>query len=133
MAEVAVRFSHEVIDSVGDKEFDEFLGINNGGANGTPSESKVNSSETNGSNGGIVSNGSSSAVTVNANDRIKWKAKRPSSSKFVLSRTNSDSSVAAPLRALKNSRKSRNRFGRGLPKKGEPIYIYIYIYCIMQY
>lgn len=57
---------------------------------------------------------------VELNDRIKRRAKRPS--KFVskeLSRANSDSQVIAPLRALKNSRKSRSGFGRGLPKKGE--------------
>lgn len=97
-------------DSVGDKEFDEFLA--NG--NGSLSESKENVLENNGTSG-IETNGVGSTV-AGANDRIKWRAKRPS--KFVLSRTNSDSMVNAPLRALKNSRKSRNGFGRGLPKKG---------------
>ncbi|KAK4319201.1 hypothetical protein Pmani_009828 [Petrolisthes manimaculis] len=57
---------------------------------------------------------------VELTERIKRRAKRPS--KFVtskeLSRANSDSQVIAPLRALKNSRKSRSGFGRGLPKKG---------------
>ncbi|XP_076053110.1 programmed cell death 4 [Oratosquilla oratoria] len=62
------------------------------------------------------------ATLVNSSaigDRIKRRAKRPS--KFIakeLNRTNSDSQVFAPLRALKNSRKSRTGFGRGLPKKG---------------
>lgn len=54
------------------------------------------------------------------NERVKRRAKRPS--KFLskeLNRANSDSQVVAPLRALKNSRKSRNGFGRGLPKKGK--------------
>lgn len=57
---------------------------------------------------------------VELTERVKRRAKRPS--KFMtkeLSRANSDTQVIAPLRALKNSRKSRNGFGRGLPKKGE--------------
>lgn len=56
---------------------------------------------------------------VTLHERVKRRAKRPS--KFLtkeLNRANSDSQVIAPLRALKNSRKSRNGFGRGLPKKG---------------
>lgn len=56
---------------------------------------------------------------VELTERVKRRAKRPS--KFMtkeLSRANSDTQVIAPLRALKNSRKSRNGFGRGLPKKG---------------
>merc|ERR1712002_500165 len=56
---------------------------------------------------------------VSLNERVKRRAKRPS--KFLtkeLNRANSDSQVIAPLRALKNSRRSRNAFGRGLPKKG---------------
>lgn len=56
---------------------------------------------------------------VELTERVKRRAKRPS--KFMtkeLSRANSDTQVVAPLRALKNSRKSRNGFGRGLPKKG---------------
>ncbi|MPC14104.1 hypothetical protein E2C01_006857 [Portunus trituberculatus] len=55
---------------------------------------------------------------VELTERVKRRAKRPS--KFMtkeLSRANSDTQVIAPLRALKNSRKSRNGFGRGLPKK----------------
>uniref|UniRef100_A0A2P2I200 Programmed cell death protein 4 n=1 Tax=Hirondellea gigas TaxID=1518452 RepID=A0A2P2I200_9CRUS len=119
MTDVAVRMSGVGINGtelIGDKEFDEFLQLG-AHANGFPSESKddIESHGTNGAirNGGAAGGASSAA---GANDRIKWKAKRPS--KFVLSRTNSDSMVTAPLRALKNSRKSRNRFGRGLPKKG---------------
>lgn len=75
--------------------------------NGTVSESKENVE-------GFI-NGA-----VELTDRVKRRAKRPS--KFMtkeLSRANSDTQVIAPLRALKNSRKSRNGFGRGLPKKGE--------------
>jgi programmed cell death protein 4 len=113
MAEVEIRFQEEMngLDSVGDNEFDEFLG--NGPTNGSSSESKENVGESNGTNGAAAVNG---AVYEIPNDRIKWKAKRPS--KFVLSRTNSDSSVSVPGRALKNSRRSRNGFSRGLPKKG---------------
>lgn len=58
-------------------------------------------------------------ISLPVADRIKRKAKRPS--KFAakdLSRAKSDTQIVAPLRALKNSRKSRNGFGRGLPKKG---------------
>lgn len=52
------------------------------------------------------------------NDRIKRRAKRPS--KFHLGKEiiKDTTGVVAPIRALKNSRKSRNGFGRGLPKKG---------------
>lgn len=74
--------------------------------NGTVSESKENVE-------GFI-NGA-----VELTERVKRRAKRPS--KFMtkeLSRANSDTQVIAPLRALKNSRKSRNGFGRGLPKKG---------------
>lgn len=116
MAEVAIRFCKET-DSVGDKEFDDFLAKPNGTANGFSPETNENVVE----NGTDETNGT---LSLNANERVKWRAKRPSSSsKFVLSRTNSDSAVgvAAPVRALKNSRKSRNGFGRGLPKKGKNI------------
>ncbi|XP_045581755.1 programmed cell death protein 4 [Procambarus clarkii] len=74
--------------------------------NGSPSETKENVE-------GLV-NG-----VAELTERIKRRAKRPS--KFItkeLNRANSDTQVIAPLRALKNSRKSRNGFGRGLPKKG---------------
>ncbi|KAK8733819.1 hypothetical protein OTU49_006190, partial [Cherax quadricarinatus] len=74
--------------------------------NGSPQETKENVE-------GLV-NG-----VVELTERIKRRAKRPS--KFLnkeLNRANSDTQVIAPLRALKNSRKSRNGFGRGLPKKG---------------
>ena len=109
MAEIAVRFSEEVMNEpVGDKEFDEFLQSEEI-SNGSSSHSETKEVVADTANGTI-------AVANGANDRIKWKAKRPS--KFVLCRTNSDSMVSAPLRALKNSRKSRNGFGRGLPKKG---------------
>jgi len=75
--------------------------------NGSASESKENVE-------GLV-NG-----VVELTERIKRRAKRPSA-KFVnkeLNRANSDTQVIAPLRALKNSLKSRSGFGRGLPKKG---------------
>ncbi|XP_047471681.1 programmed cell death protein 4-like [Penaeus chinensis] len=76
------------------------------GIDGSPSDTKENVE-------GII-NG-----VAGLNERVKRRAKRPS--KFLskeLNRANSDSQVVAPLRALKNSRKSRNGFGRGLPKKG---------------
>merc|ERR1711962_719577 len=52
------------------------------------------------------------------NDRIKRRAKRPS--KFHLDKAivKDTTGVVASIRALKNSRKSGNGFGRGLPKKG---------------
>lgn len=113
MAEVGIRFQEDMKDTAVDHEFDEFLSKRP--AHGSPSESKENV-ESNGTNGeAVVANGVS--VAPIGNDRIKWKAKRPS--KFVLSRTNSDTCVNAPLRALKNSRRSRNGFSRGLPKKGQ--------------
>lgn len=77
------------------------------GIDGLPSDTKENVE-------GII-NG-----VAGLNERVKRRAKRPS--KFLskeLNRANSDSQVVAPLRALKNSRKSRNGFGRGLPKKGK--------------
>ena len=97
-----------------DIEFVEFIeenGETSSAGDHSPSESKENVSSVNG------------AVFVNGtNERIKWRARRPSNGsggKFQLSRTNSDSQVNnAPIRALKNSRKSRTGFGRGLPKKG---------------
>lgn len=98
MGEVAVN-GHGPVMAVGDP-IDEVM------LNGTVSESKENVE-------GLI-NGA-----VELTERVKRRAKRPS--KFMtkeLSRANSDTQVIAPLRALKNSRKSRNGFGRGLPKKG---------------
>lgn len=106
MAEVAVRYSAVVKgpgpsdDSSLDPEFAELIGEE------VPSNIKEN-----GTNGTEVGNGT--------NERLKWKAKR--TPRMRLNRTTSDSQVCpvAPVRALsKNSRKSRNGFGRGLPKKG---------------
>jgi len=105
MAEVAVRINETVngTDNGIDKEFEEF--INGGKPSRSPSGSKEDESN------GIV------VADSGTNERSKWKVKRPAP-KFSLSRTNSDTQVSAPIRALKNSRKSRNSFGRGLPKKG---------------
>lgn len=119
MAEVAVRFSETtsmvngngaVVDDAIDKEFVEFIGGDQSTTNGN-SNDENNSNGTNGVN------------LPGGNERLKWKIKRPSAaggySKFQLSRTNSDSSVCnGPARGMKNSRKSRSVFGRGLPKKG---------------
>lgn len=99
MGEVAVNGLGQIM-AADPIEDDEVL------VNGSPSETKENQGQVNG--------------VVELGERIKRRAKRPS--KFMtkeLSRANSDSQVIAPLRALKNSRKSRNGFGRGLPKKGE--------------
>ena len=102
MAEVAVNSPIDEVVDASQEEFDISTNLSN-----SPSESKENF--------GVVANG-----VPAVNDRLKRRAKRPS--KFLskeLTRTNSDSNVVAPLRALKNSRKSRNGFGRGLPKKGK--------------
>ena len=112
MAEVAIRINEVVkgngsADNEIDKEFAELIGE---GVNDTEVCTNDKESPLNGS---VSSNGT--------NERLKWKAKRPSRgpAKFPLSRTYSDSQVSnAPVRVLKNSRKSRNGFGRGLPKKG---------------
>lgn len=54
-----------------------------------------------------------------ADGRIKKKAKRPSQYMFREGASNGAPTPTTNLnRVLKNSRKSRNGFGRGLPKKG---------------
>ena len=103
MAEVAIAS----VSVNGDREVEEIEEIEEcENVNGNTTDSKENF--------GIVANG-----VPSINERLKRRAKRPS--KFLSKdlRTSSDTNVIAPLRALKNSRKSRNGFGRGLPKKGK--------------
>lgn len=67
-------------------------------------------------------------------ERITRKAKRPSKYlSYDFNRTKSDTSIVAPLRALKNSRKSRNRYGRGLPKKGIIYLRYVFLFNNVSY
>lgn len=109
MAKVAVEAAISVPDS-SLPEFDSDL-VN---GHDKDSASDVEESET-------KENGVKASLPIG--DRIKRKAKRPSKflAKEVLNRTKSDTQIIAPIRALKNSRKSRNGFGRGLPKKGKVI------------
>lgn len=115
MAAVQVRFfetgNGEVpaAEKMIDNEFIEFIGEEANHATEVGGEVKENGTH-------ALANGTSGS---NVQERLKWKAKRPSQGHFKLSRTFSDTQVGGqPLRALKNSRKSRSGIGRGLPKKG---------------
>ena len=135
MAQVAIRFEQDVGVAPMDHDVPDSQLRMNGFANGhhhdhsdsdDNEEEMVNGILQEGTEGEAKTNGNGTTVLAN-NDRIKKKAKRPS--KFLpkdFIRTKSDSQIlAAPtIRALKNSRKSRNGYGRGLPKKGKIYRVY---------
>ncbi|XP_021003270.1 programmed cell death protein 4 [Parasteatoda tepidariorum] len=74
----------------------------------------------NGSKNLVENNNPDSFQEISVENRVKRKAKRPS--KLVVSEENSVGNVVnvngSYLRYTKNSRRSRNGLGRGLPKKG---------------
>ncbi|ODN05858.1 Programmed cell death protein 4 [Orchesella cincta] len=67
-----------------------------------------------------IEEGATKNVTAkdSISDRIKRRARRPTKHLVKDAANNGSGSVSTAARLLKNSRKSRNGLGRGLPKKG---------------
>lgn len=91
------------------------------GANGKFDKISDDISENESGVKGLIENNNLSPIKQSSLDnRLKRKAKRPS--KLMCSDENGIGSVVnvngSYLRYTKNSRRSRNGFGRGLPKKG---------------
>lgn len=128
-----VPYSVELLDSL-DDTIESFI---NGGApynagdaieeEDEDDEAVVSSGEKNrrASGSSVKSNGSGALATADPNGRLVRRAKRPHRDRaYSVSEGGKFGSGAGVVpatgqaRVLKNSRKSRNGFGRGLPKKG---------------